>query len=85
MSLRGLSEHAEGIRSEWSEDNRRHTVYSPDFVALHTHHANVQVAERRMALRRAAEERDSGDVGASPERAAPRRHHTPRAPRLALR
>jgi hypothetical protein len=59
--------------------------YSADFVALHTHEANVHVAERRMAFRRAAEERGSGDAGASPEPAARRRHHARHAPRLALR
>ncbi|GAA1800720.1 hypothetical protein [Agromyces neolithicus] len=59
--------------------------YSADFVALHSHHANVQVAERQMAFRRAAEERGSGDAGASPEPAG-RRHRAARhAPRLALR
>lgn len=61
--------------------------YSADFVALHTHEANVRYAERQMAFRRAAEDRDSGDAGASPERAAAgrRHHHMRRAPRLALR
>ena len=61
--------------------------YSADFVALHTHQANVQYAERQMAFRRAAEERDSVDAGASSEPAASRRrhHHVRHAPRLALR
>ena len=83
MSLRGLSEHAEGIRSQRSGKPQEDIVqYSADYVALHTHEANVHVAERRMAFRRAAEERGSGDAGASPEPAVRRRHH---APRLALR
>ncbi|MCD2440741.1 hypothetical protein LQ757_00470 [Agromyces sp. SYSU K20354] len=61
--------------------------YSADFVALHTHEANVRVAERRMAFRRAAEERDSIDAGASDGgvTASRRHHHVRRAPRLALR
>ena len=59
--------------------------YSADFVALHTHQATVQIAERRMAFRRAAEERGSGDVEASPEPAGRRHRHARHAPRLALR
>ena len=59
--------------------------YSADFVALHTHEANVHVAERQMAFRRAAEDRGSGDAEASPEPAVRHSHHARHAPRLALR
>ncbi|MFD4422359.1 hypothetical protein ACFWN7_12780 [Agromyces sp. NPDC058484] len=59
---------------------------SADFVALGMHHADVQRAEREIGLRMRAEERGSGDAGASPEPASHRRHRVHRrAPRLALR
>jgi hypothetical protein len=60
--------------------------FSADFVALGMHQADVRHAEWKLALQRSAEERRSGDAGASPEPAAHRRHRVHHcAPRLALR
>lgn len=60
--------------------------FSADFVAIGTHRADVFAAEREISRRMAAEERGSGDAGASPEPVAHRRHRAHRrAPQLALR
>jgi len=60
--------------------------FSADFVALGMHQADVLRAEREIGRRMSAEERDSGDAGASPEPVAHRRHRAHRrAPQLALR
>jgi hypothetical protein len=59
--------------------------HSADFVALGMHQADVLRAERRLDLRRRAEERGSGDAGASPEPVSRRHRGHHRAPRLALR
>ncbi len=59
--------------------------YSADFVAIGMHQADVRQAERELGLRRSAEERGTGDAGAS---SGARAHHrvrgAHRAPRLAL-
>jgi hypothetical protein len=59
--------------------------YSADFVALGMYKADVLRAERQLSLRMRAEERGSGDAGASPEPVARRARAHHRAPRLALR
>ena len=60
--------------------------FSADFVAMGAHRADVFAAERAISRRMAAEERGSGDAGASPEPVAHRRHRAHRrAPQLALR
>ena len=54
--------------------------FSADFVVIGSHRADVLAAEREISRRMAADERGSGDAGASPEPVAHRR-----APQLALR
>ncbi|PWC05699.1 hypothetical protein [Agromyces badenianii] len=57
--------------------------FSADFVALHSHQSDVQLAEREISRQLSADENGSGDAVASPEPV--RRHRQHRALRLALR
>ncbi|MDQ0894186.1 hypothetical protein [Agromyces ramosus] len=59
--------------------------FSADFVAMHSHEADVLRAERELGLRAESRERGSGGEGPSPEPVTRRHHRGHRALRLALR